>query len=64
MEKPTEPITLLTVVFASRFLDVELVRWRTTYPDGRTETQWELLPYHSIKRLEDFHWKTYHIDED
>ena len=64
MAKMTEPITLLTVVFASRFLDVELVRWRTTYPDGHTDTQWELLPYHSIKRLEDFHWKTYHIDED
>lgn len=64
MDKPTEPMTLLTVMCASKFLDVELVRWQTTYPDGRRETKWELCHYGTIRRLDSFKWKQYQIDDE
>ena len=59
-----QPMTLLKVMFASRFLDIELVRWQMTYPDGRKETQWELLHYGDIMRIEDYHWKQYKTDDE
>jgi len=61
---PDQPMTLLTIVFASKFLDMELAHLRTEYPDGRVRHEWKLLPYHSIRRLEDYHWKTYIIPDD
>ena len=57
-------MTLWTVVFASKFLDMELVHLKTTYPDGRTEHEWKLLPYRTIKRFEDYHWREYTLPDD
>lgn len=60
---PDQPMTLLTIVLASKFLDMELVHFETTYPDGHVQHEWKLLPYHTTPRLEDFQWKEYELPD-